>query len=106
MRNLWGGMAEVLRAEPGLDDPKSMAVLLEGKDEVGIVVEKHALRPIPLGDILGEPHYYADFGFADGAAEPPPRAFSSRIKLQQAGLTGGHDTREAFNFWLRDLINH
>ena len=104
-RNLWPGMAEVLGVEPGPDDPKSMAELLEGKAEVWErVVEKQDLRPIPLGDILGESHYYADFCFAYGASEPPPPAFSSRIKLQQAGFTGCYDTQETFNFWLRDLI--
>jgi nucleoside-diphosphate-sugar epimerase len=56
-RNLWPGMAEVLGVEPGPDDPKSMAELLEGKDEVwDRIVEKHGLRPIPLRDILGESH--------------------------------------------------
>jgi nucleoside-diphosphate-sugar epimerase len=105
-RNLWPGMAEVLGVEPGPDDPKSMAELLEGKDEVwDRIVEKHGLRPIPLRDILGESHYYADFCFAHGATELPPPAFSSRIKLQQAGFTGCCDTQETFNFWLQDLIH-
>jgi len=105
-RNLWSGMAEILGVEPGPDDPKSMAEFLEGKDDVWErVVEKHGLRPIPLREILGESHYYADFCFAYGATEPPPPAFSSRIKLQQAGFTGCHDTQETFNFWLRDLIH-
>jgi hypothetical protein len=53
---------------------------------------------------LGESHCYADFCFAYGASDPPPPAFSSRIKLQQAGFTGCYDTQETFNFWLRDLI--
>jgi len=104
-RNLWPGMAAVLGVEPGPDDPKSMAELLEGKAEVwDRIVEKQGLRPIPLGDILGESHHYADFCFAYGATELPPPAFSSRIKLQQAGFTGCYDTQETFNFWLLDLI--
>ena len=105
-RNLWPGMAEVLGVEPGPDDPKSMAEFLEGKDDVWQrIVEKHGLRPIPLSDILGESHHYADFCMAHGATEPPPPAFSSRIKLQQAGFTGCYDTQETFNYWLRDLIH-
>jgi nucleoside-diphosphate-sugar epimerase len=105
-RNLWPGMAEVLGVEPGPDDPKSMAQLLEGKHDVwDRIVEKHGLRPIPLSDILGESHHYADFCFAYGASAPPPPAFSSRIKLQQAGFTGCYDTQETFNYWLRDLIH-
>lgn len=105
-RNLWPGMAEVVGVEPGPDDPKSMAAFLQGKDDVWQrIIEKHALRPIPLADILGESHHYADFCFAYGATEPPPPAFSSRIKLQQAGFTGCYDTQATFNFWLRDLIH-
>ncbi len=105
-RNLWPGMAEVLGTEPGPDDPKSMAEFFEGKDELWErIVEKHGLRPIPLADILGESHYYADFCFAHGATEPPPPAFSSRIKLMQAGFASCYDTQDTFNFWLRDLIH-
>jgi nucleoside-diphosphate-sugar epimerase len=105
-RNLWPGMAEVLGVEVGPDDPRSMAEFLEGKTDVWQrIVEKHSLRPIPLDDILGESHYYADFCFAHGATDAPPPAFSSRIKLQQAGFTDCHDTQETFNYWLRDLIH-
>ena len=46
-----------------------------------------------------------DFCAAYGATEVPSPAFSSRIKLQQAGFTGCHDTQETFNYWLRDLIH-
>jgi nucleoside-diphosphate-sugar epimerase len=105
-RNLWPGMAEVLGVEPGPDDEKSMAQFLDGKHDVwDRIVEKQGLRPIPLRDILGESHYYFDFCAAYGATELPPPAFSSRIKLQQAGFTGCYDTQETFNFWLRDLIH-
>jgi nucleoside-diphosphate-sugar epimerase len=105
-RNLWPGMAEVLGVDVGPDEPQSMAELLIDKGEVwDAVVAKHGLRPIPLSDILGESHYYADFCFAHGATEAPPPAFSSRIKLQRAGFTGCFDTQDTFNFWLRDLIH-
>ncbi len=105
-RNLWPGMAEVLGVEPGPDDPKSMAEFLGGKDELWErITQKHGLRPIPLADILGESHHYADFCFAHGATDAPPPAFSSRIKLMQAGFSGCYDTQETFNFWLRDLIH-
>ena len=105
-RNLWPGMAEVLGVQPGPDDPQSMAEFLTGKDDVWQrIAERHGLRQIPLREILGESHHYADFCFAHGATEPPPPAFSSRIKLQQAGFGGCRDTQDTFNFWLRDLIH-
>jgi len=105
-RNLWPGIAAVLGVEVGPDEPQSMAGYLEGKDEIwDRIVAEHGLRPLPLADILGESHHYADFCFAYGATEPPPPAFSSRIKLQQAGFSGCHDTQETFNYWLQDLIH-
>jgi nucleoside-diphosphate-sugar epimerase len=105
-RNLWPGMAAVLGVETGPDEPKSMAEFLDDKHELwDRIVEKHGLRPIPLAEILGESHHYADFCFAYGATELPPPAFSSRIKLMQAGFHGCYDTQETFNYWLRDLIH-
>jgi nucleoside-diphosphate-sugar epimerase len=105
-RNLWPGMAEVLGVEVGPDEPRSMADFLESKGDVWqAIVAKHGLRPVALSEIVGESHYYADFCFAYGATEAPPPAFSSRIKLQQAGFTGCYDTQDTFNHWLRDLIH-
>jgi nucleoside-diphosphate-sugar epimerase len=104
-RNLWPGMAEVLGVETGPDEPQSMVDFLSDKEELWRrVQERHGLRRIPLADIVGESHFYADFCFAYGAAEPPPPAFSSRIKLQRAGFTGCYDTQETLEHWLRDLI--
>ena len=104
-RNLWPGMAEVLGVETGPDEPQSVVDYLADNEELwSRLQEKHALRRIPLADIVGESHHYAEFCFACGATEPPPPAFSSRIKLQQAGFTGCYDTQETFNYWLQDLI--
>jgi hypothetical protein len=83
----------------------SVVEYLADKEELwSRVQEKHGLRRIPLADIVGESHHYAEFCLACGATEPPPPAFSSRIKLQQAGFTGCFDTQETFNYWLQDLI--
>jgi nucleoside-diphosphate-sugar epimerase len=104
-RNLWPGMADVLGMEVGPDEPQSMVEFFADKEELwSRAQERHGLRHIPLADIVGESHHYADFCFAHGATEPPPPAFSSRIKLQRAGFTGCCDTQETFNYWLRDLI--
>ena len=104
-RNLWPGMAEVLGVEVGPDEPQSVVEYLADKEEPwSRVQEKYGLRRIPLADIVGESHHYAEFCFACGATEPPPPAFSSRIKLQRAGFTGCYDTQETFNYWLEDLI--
>jgi nucleoside-diphosphate-sugar epimerase len=105
-RNLWPGIAEVLGIETGPDEPQSMVEFLSAdkEEQWRRVQERHGLRRIPLADIVGESHHYADFCFAYGATEPPSPAFSSRIKLQRAGFTGCYDTQETFEHWLRDLI--
>jgi nucleoside-diphosphate-sugar epimerase len=105
--NVWPGMAEVLGVEPGPDDEKSMAELLEGKDDVWQrIVEKHALRPIPLHDILGESHHYADFLFLFGVdtENVPPPALVSTVKLRQAGFCEAMETGETLRYWLGNLI--
>lgn len=104
-RNLWPGMADVLGMPIGPDEPQSMVEFFSDKEELwSRVQESHGLRRIPLAEIVGESHHYADFCFAYGATEPPPPAFSSRVKLQRAGFTGCCDTQETFNYWLHDLI--
>jgi nucleoside-diphosphate-sugar epimerase len=104
-RNLWPGMADVLGMQIGPDEPQSMVEFFSDKEALwSRVQERHGLRRIPLAEIVGESHHYADFCFAYGATEPPPPAFSSRVKLQRAGFTGCCDTQETFNYWLRDLI--
>lgn len=104
-RDLWPGMAEVLGVEVGPDEPFSMAAYLEDKEDVWrAIVAREGLRDVALRDLLGESHHYADFCMAHGADAPPPPAFTSRIKLQQAGFGGCQDTAEMFRFWLQDLI--
>ena len=95
---------ERIPVTPGPDDPRSVAEFLEGKDDVWErIVEKHDLRPIPLRDILGESHHYADFCFAYGATEQPPPAFVSTVKIKQAGFCETYDTEASFAYWLRVL---
>ena len=69
------------------------------------IVAKHGLRPIPMAELVGESHHYADFCFAYGATEPPPPAFVSTVKIKQAGFCGVYDTEETFRYWLRTLID-
>jgi nucleoside-diphosphate-sugar epimerase len=104
-RNLWPQMAATLGVELGADEPRSVVEYLAGKDAAWErIVERHGLRPIALGDLVGESHHLADHVFGHGADEPPHPRFTSRIKLQQAGFGGCHDTAETFTYWLRDLV--
>jgi hypothetical protein len=69
------------------------------------IVAKRGLRRIALPALLGESHHVADFCFASGAAQTPPPAFISAIKLRQAGFAEVVDTEAMFRYWIRSFIN-
>ncbi len=105
-RQIWPGMAEVLGVDVGPDEPVSLAQLLPAKADVwDKIVSNHGLRPIPMSELVGESHHYADFCFAYGATEVPPAAFVSTVKIKQAGFTETFDTEESFRYWLQVLID-
>ena len=105
-RDMWPAMADVLGVEVGPDDPTSMATYLPDRAEVwDRVVEQHGLRKVPMADLVGESHHYADFCFAYGATEPFPPTFVSTVKIKQAGFTEARDTEETFCYWLQKLID-
>jgi len=105
-RQIWPGMADVLGVEVGPDEPQSLAELLPAKANVwDKIISNHGLRNVPMSELVGESHYYADFCFAYGATEVPPAAFVSTVKIKQAGFTETWDTEESFCHWLQVLID-
>jgi nucleoside-diphosphate-sugar epimerase len=105
-RNLWPALADVLGLEPGPDEPVRLAEWLPARADVwDRVVARHGLRPIPLVDLLGESHHYADVCFAYGATEPRPPSLVSTIKVKQAGFTDTFDTEASFTHWLQVLMD-
>ena len=68
------------------------------------VVAEHGLRPIPMAELVGESHHYADICFGYGATIAPPPAFVSTVKIKQAGFCEVYDTELSFRYWLRTLI--
>ena len=105
-RQIWPGMAEVLGVEVGPDEPQSLAEMLPAKADVwDKIVSNHGLRAVPMSELVGESHHYADFCFAYGATELPPAAFVSTVKIKQAGFTEAWDTEESFCYWLQVLID-
>jgi nucleoside-diphosphate-sugar epimerase len=105
-RNIWPAMARTLGVEPGPDSPLRLAEFLPEKADVwDAIVKKHDLRPIPMSELVGESHHYADFCFAYGADQSPLPAFVSTVKIKQAGFTEAFDTEESFCHWLQVLID-
>jgi nucleoside-diphosphate-sugar epimerase len=104
-RDLWPSFAEVLGVRLGPDHPVRLAEFLPAKAAVwDRIIAKYSLRNVPMPELLGESHHYADFCFAHGAAAPPPPAFVSTVKIKQAGFTQVYDTEETFRYWFRKLI--
>jgi len=105
-RSIWPAMARTLGVEPGPDHPVRLAELLPAKADVwDAIVAKHGLRPVPMSELVGESHHYADFCFAYGAESSPTPAFVSTVKIKQAGFTETFDTEESFCHWLQVLID-
>lgn len=104
-RNLWPSFAETLGVGVGPDEPISMATFLPSKAAVWeSITARHGLRRIPMAELLGESHHYADVCFAYGADESPPATFLSTVKVKQAGFCGTYDTGESFRHWFRVLM--
>jgi nucleoside-diphosphate-sugar epimerase len=105
-RDMWPAMAEVLGVATGADEPVSLAEYIPAHANAWErVVERHELRRIPLPELLGESHFYADMCLAHGLKEPPAPVFVSTVKIRQAGFTMAWNTEDSFCYWLRDLIN-
>ena len=104
-RDMWPTLAFTLGIEVGADESISLADYLPRHEAVWQrVVDKHDLRPIPLAELLGESHHYADMSFLHGVTDTAPAIFSSTVKVRQHGFTMAWNTEDSFCYWLRDLM--
>ena len=102
--NVWPAIAEAVGLEPAFGAPLSLAEFLPAHAEVwDRIVRKHGLRPIPMAQLLGESHHYADLLFSYGAQQALPSILVSTIKLRQAGFGDCIDTEVMFRKWLARL---
>jgi nucleoside-diphosphate-sugar epimerase len=105
-RDMWPAIAAELGVEPAPDAPLSLAEWLPAQAATwDDLVRRHGLRPLPLAEVLGESHHYADFHFAYGGRRPPPPAFVSTVKIKEAGFTEVRDSEASMRHWLRTLID-
>jgi hypothetical protein len=103
-QDLWPGLADLFGFAPV--EPRSfrLAEFLAGKAETWArIVERHGLRPIPLPDLLGQSHHYADICFAYG---PTPRQniLVSTVKIRQAGFGDCIDTEDMLREGVEELV--
>lgn len=104
-RNLWPSIAETLGVEVGPDEPASLVTYL--RERAGIwdkVVARHGLKPLTIEQFVGSADHHADFCFAYGAPAGP-KAFSSTVKLRQAGFTEAMHTEDSFRDAFQTLID-
>src|SRR5699024_5429777 len=69
------------------------------------IVRQHGLRQIPMPELLGQSHHYADLCFSYGATESPPPCLVSTVKIRQAGFGDSYDTEHSYQHWLRVLAD-
>ena len=104
--NVWPAIAEALGLEPAFGAPLSLAAFLPAHAEVwDRIVAKHGLRTMPMAQLLGQSHHYADLLFSYGAERALPPILVSTIKLRQAGFGDCIDTEAMFRKWLGRLAS-
>ncbi|MEW2521655.1 SDR family oxidoreductase [Actinacidiphila alni] len=104
-QELWPALADQMGVPCAEPRPVSLAGELPRLAGVwdGIVAE-HRLRPLPLLDVLGRSHQYADYTFGHALTTMPPPALVSTVKVKQAGYTRVFDTEVTFRDALRTLV--
>jgi len=91
--HVWPALAEQFGMEPGEDRPLSLARdILPREEEWQRIVLKYGLAAPDLRSFVGLSFEYADHQMGYGRTSPAPAAFSSTIKLMQAGFHEVADT--------------
>ncbi len=91
--HVWPVVARAFGMEPGEHRPLSMQAGIASREtEWQAVVARHGLAAPDLKSFVGLSFEYADYQMGYGRTTPAPAAFSSTIKLMQAGFTEVMDT--------------
>ena len=91
--HVWPALAAAFGMPPGEDRPLSLqADIAPREDEWQRIVDRHRLVAPDLRSFVGLSFEYADYQMGFGRTSPAPPAFSSTIKLMQAGFHEVMDT--------------
>ena len=100
--HVWPAIADAFGMEAGENRPLSLAAEIEPKEaDWQRIVAKHGLRAPALKPFVGLSFEYADYQMGFGRTTPAPAAFSSTIKLMQAGFHEVIDTELMFRNAIR-----
>jgi nucleoside-diphosphate-sugar epimerase len=101
-RNVWPAIAGVLGMEAGGDKPMSLETdFMSRQSDWGRIADRNNLVEPDLKKLVGLSFQYADFQLGFGRPSPGAPAFSSTVKLNQAGFTEMIDTEAMLVKWLR-----
>jgi nucleoside-diphosphate-sugar epimerase len=102
-QDLWPGLARLFGLAPGQPRRFRLAEFLAEKVDVwDRIVDRYGLHPIPLPDLLGQSHHYADICFATGV-EQRQNLLVSTVKARQAGFADCVDTEDMLREQLETL---
>ncbi|WP_199796668.1 hypothetical protein [Pseudonocardia dioxanivorans] len=91
--------------EVGPDEPVSLVRYLRERAATwDAVVARHGLRPLTPAEFVGSADHHAAFSVAYGAPAGP-RAFTSTVKLRQAGFGEAMHTEDSFRDAFRAMID-
>jgi nucleoside-diphosphate-sugar epimerase len=91
--HVWPVIAEAFGMAPGDNRPLSLhAEIAPREAEWQAIVARHGLAAPDLRSFVGLSFEYADYQMGYGRTTPAPAAFSSTVKLMQAGFTEVMDT--------------
>ena len=103
-QNIWPAIADAFGMEPGDNRPMSLeAEILPRETDWAAIRTRHNLTSPGLKSFVGLSFQYADYQWGYGRTEAAPAAFSSTIKLMQAGFHEVMDTEAMFVKWLREF---
>jgi nucleoside-diphosphate-sugar epimerase len=103
-QNVWPALAEAVGMQPGKDVPLSMVrEIAPREDEWRRICARHSLIAPDLKSFVGLSFEYADYQLGYGRTKPAQIAFSSTIKLTQAGFHEVMDTEAMLVRWLKDF---
>lgn len=102
--HVWPALARQFGMEPGGDRAMSLAGEIQPNEALWQqIVKRHDLRAPDLKSYVGLSFEYADFQMGYGRATPAPAAFSSTVKLMQAGFHEVMDTEDMLVGWVRQF---
>jgi nucleoside-diphosphate-sugar epimerase len=105
-QDIWPALADMLGVDTGPATSFSVADYMAARTETwSRIVARERLKPIPLLDLVGQSHHYADILFTYGRPTPRQPLIVSTIKIRQAGFADCIDTEDMFRDWFQVMRN-